>query len=68
MKHYVQVIRKADLVKLARDSILADQDYYLASLQYAIKKHDEPEIERCKRRLFEIHVELKGLDMHEQLQ
>ena len=68
MKQFIKILRKADLVKLARDSILADQDYYLASLAYAIKNHDEPEIERCKRRLFEIHVELKGLDMHEQLQ
>lgn len=68
MKQMIKIIRKSDLVKLARDSILADQDYYLASLSDAIKRHDEPEIERCKRRLFEIHVELKGLDMHEQLQ
>lgn len=68
MKQMIKILRKSDLVKLARDSILAEQDYYLDSLNYAIKKHDEPEIERCKRRLFEISVELKGLDMHEQLQ
>ena len=67
MKQMIKIIRKSDLVKLARESILADQDYYLASLAYAIKNHDESEIERCKKRLFEIHVELKGLDMHEQL-
>ena len=68
MKQFIKILQKSDLVKLARDSILADQDYYLASLAYAIKKHDESEIERCKKRLFEIHVELKGLELHEQLQ
>ena len=68
MKQMIKILRKSDLVKLARDSILADQDYYLDSLNYARKNNDEPEIERCKRRLFEISVELKGLDMHEQLQ
>ena len=68
MKQMIKIIRKSDLVKLARQSILADQDYYLASLNDALKNQDESEIERCKKRLFEIHVECKGLDMHEQLQ
>ncbi|BAK15817.1 UDP-N-acetylglucosamine 2-epimerase [Solibacillus silvestris StLB046] len=68
MKQVIKILRKSDLVKLARDSILADQDYYLDSLNYARKNNDEAEIKRCERRLFEISVELKGLDMHEQLQ
>ena len=68
MKEMIKILRKSDLVKLARDSILADQDYYLDSLNYATKNNDKAEIKRCERRLFEIGVELKGLDMHEQLQ
>ena len=67
MKQIIKIIRKSDLVKLARESILADQDYYLASLTHTMKNRDELEIERCKKRLFEIHVELKGLELHEQL-
>ena len=68
MKQMIKIIRKVDLMKLAKDSLKVEQEYQLASLSYALKRQDEQEIERCKRRLFEIHVELKGLDMHEQLQ
>ena len=68
MKQFIKIIRTVTYTERARELLLAEQDYQLASLTHAIKNHDEPEIERCKRRLFEIHVELKGLDMHEQLQ
>lgn len=52
----------------ARQLLLLDQNYELASLSHAIKNRDELEIKRSKRRLFEIRVVLKGLVMHEQLQ
>lgn len=68
MKQFIKIIRTVNYGESVRELLLGEQDYELASLAYAIKKHDEPEIERSKRRLFEIHVELKGLDMHEQLQ
>lgn len=68
MNQMIKIIRKSDLTKMAKNLLIAEQEYHLASLSYALKRQDEPEIERCKRRLFEIHVELKGLDLHEQLQ
>lgn len=68
MKQFIKIIRTVTYAERARELLIGEQYYELASLAYALKNHDESEIERCKRRLFEIHVELKGLDMHEQLQ
>ena len=51
-----------------RQLLMLEQNYELTSLSHAIKNRDELEIKRSKRRLFEIRVVLKGLNLHEQLQ
>lgn len=68
MKQMIKIIQQSNSLNRARQLLDLDQDYHLLSLDYGIKNHDELEIERSKRRLFEIHVELRGLELHEQLQ
>lgn len=46
--------------KTTPEELLAEQDYELASLSYAMHQGDQAEIERSKKRLAEIHKELEG--------
>ena len=44
-----------------RELLELDQDYELATLHDAMQTQNEPEIERSKKRLSEIHAELEAL-------
>lgn len=57
----VKIIRKVDADNEMRRALLAEQDYELASLNDAMQAKDPTEIERCKKRLAEIHLELAEL-------
>ena len=62
MKSRVQnIIRKYDADNEMRRSLLAEQDYELASLNDAVQSDDQTQIERSKKRLAEIHLELAEL-------
>ncbi|WP_336638438.1 hypothetical protein [Lysinibacillus fusiformis] len=53
---------KIDIEKLKRIELLKlEQDYELASLNDAMQAKDRTEIERSKKRLAEIHLELAEL-------
>lgn len=67
LKKFIENIRKADISKQYRQSLLLEQDYELISLFSAMENHNVADIECSKRRLLEISVELKGLDLHERL-
>lgn len=55
-------IAKIDIEKLKRIELLKlEQDYELASLNDAMQAKDQTEIERSKKRLAEIHLELAEL-------
>ncbi|WP_427110876.1 hypothetical protein [Lysinibacillus xylanilyticus] len=56
-----KIIRKVDADNEMRRTILAEQDYELASLNDAMQAKDQTEIERSKKRLSEIHLELAEL-------
>lgn len=53
--------RKVDADNEMRRALLAEQDYELASLNDAMQARDQTEIERSKKRLAEIHLELAEL-------
>lgn len=57
----VKIIRKIDADNEMRRALLAEQDYELASLNDAMQAKDQTEIERSKKRLAEIHLELAEL-------
>jgi len=62
MKSRVQnIIRKYDADNEMRRALLAEQDYELASLNDAMQSEDQAQIERGKKRLGEIHLELAEL-------
>lgn len=62
MKSRIQkIVRKYDTDNEMRRALLAEQDYELASLNDAMQAKDQAEIERCKKRLAEIHLELAEL-------
>ncbi|ASN68042.1 hypothetical protein 8F11_7 [uncultured Caudovirales phage] len=56
-----KIVRKADADNEMRRALLAEQDYELASLHSAMQSEDQTEIERSKKRLSEIHLELAEL-------
>lgn len=56
-----KIIRKVDADNEMRRTLLAEQDYELASLNDAMQQGNQSEIERCKKRLSEIHLELAEL-------
>ncbi|MGY3188750.1 hypothetical protein [Lysinibacillus sp. TE18511] len=62
MKARIQkIIRKVDADNEMRRALLAEQDYELASLNDAMQSEDQAQIERSKKRLGEIHLELAEL-------
>lgn len=61
MKPQIKIIRKVDADNEKRRALLAEQDYELASLNDAMQSKDQAEIERSKKRLAEIHLELAEL-------
>lgn len=56
-----KIVSKAEADNEMRRALLAEQDYELASLNDAMQSNDQTEIERCKKRLAEIHSELAEL-------
>ncbi|MFJ7665291.1 hypothetical protein ACIQXW_23315 [Lysinibacillus sp. NPDC097162] len=57
-----RIIVKIDIDNLKRIELLKlEQDYELASLNDAMQSKDHAEIERCKKRLAEVHIELAEL-------
>ncbi|MFC3211164.1 hypothetical protein [Planomicrobium okeanokoites] len=61
MKQMIQIIRKADVEKEYIHVLKLELDYELASLFDAMQQEDNREIEKSKKRLQEIHVELEAL-------
>lgn len=61
MNRAVKIIRKIDADNEMRRALLAEQDYELASLSDAMQSDDQTQIERSKKRLSEIHLELAEL-------
>ena len=53
--------RKIDADNEMRRALLSEQDYELASLNDAMESGDQTQIERSKKRLSEIHLELAEL-------
>ncbi|RLQ92890.1 hypothetical protein [Planomicrobium sp. Y74] len=61
MKQMIQIIRKADVEKEYIHVLKLELDYELASLFDAMQQEDNHEIDKSKKRLQEIHVELEAL-------
>jgi len=61
MKQMIQIIRKADVEKEYIHVLKLELDYELASLFDAMQQKDVREINKSKKRLEEIHVELEAL-------
>lgn len=61
MKQMIQIIRKADVEKEYIHVLKLELDYELASLFDAMQQDDNREINKSKKRLQEIHVELEAL-------
>lgn len=56
-----KIVSKAEADNEMRRALLAEQDYELASLSAAMLQGEVVEIERSKKRLAEIHLELAEL-------
>lgn len=56
-----KIVNKAEADNEMRRALLAEQDYELASLNDAMQSDDQTQIERSKKRLAEIHLELAEL-------
>lgn len=61
MKQMIQIIRKADVEKEYIHVLKLELDYELASLFDAMQQANNQEIDKSKKRLQEIHVELEAL-------
>lgn len=61
MKQMIQIIRKADVEKEYIHVLKLELDYELASLFDAMQQQDVREINKSKKRLQEIHMELEAL-------
>ncbi|KOS68529.1 hypothetical protein AEA09_08175 [Lysinibacillus contaminans] len=48
-------------LQMNKEDLLLEQDYELASLAQAMKQQDVNEINRSKKRLAEIHQQLKSM-------
>jgi len=59
MKQVVHIIRKEDVEKKMILGLKLELDYELASLFDALQSQNQPEIEKSKARLAEIHQELR---------
>lgn len=64
----IKIIRKVDIERQYIEMLKREQDYELASLSHAMKQNDEPAKEKSKKRLAEIHNELKVLGVKEYVQ
>ena len=61
MKQIIIIIKDVDLAIQYRHVLELEQDYELVSLYDFMKQHDEEGIAKSKKRLKEIHDELKDL-------
>lgn len=61
MKQMIHIIRKADVEKEYVNVLKLELDYELASLFDAMQQNDDSQMEKSKKRLHEIHVELEAL-------
>jgi hypothetical protein len=61
MKQMIKIIRKVDIEKQYEEILMLEMDYELATLYVAMKDNNQSEMEKSKKRLIEIHEELKGL-------
>jgi len=61
MKQMIKIIRKVDIEKQYEHILQLELDYELASLYKAMQDKNDLEMKKSKRRLKEIHDELKGL-------
>ena len=62
MKQVVHIIRKEDVEKKMILGLKLELDYELASLFDALQSQNQPEIEKSKARLAEIHQELRTMN------
>ncbi|WP_341301800.1 hypothetical protein MHB44_04945 [Lysinibacillus sp. FSL H8-0500] len=60
MKPVVKIIRKVDIEKQYEHILQLELDYELASLFAAMNDNNEIEIEKSKKRLAEIQMELES--------
>lgn len=60
----IKIMRKVDVEKQYVEMLKVEREYELASLSYAIKRQDEQEITRSKKRLTEIHIEFESLNAY----
>ena len=61
MKQIIIIIKDVDSAMQYRHVLELEQDYELVSLYDFMKQHDEAGMAKSKKRLKEIHDELKGL-------
>ncbi len=61
MKPFVKIIRKVDIEKQYEHILQLELDYELASLFAAMNEKNDIEIEKSKKRLAEIQMELESL-------
>ncbi|MBG9455024.1 hypothetical protein ABE61_13390 [Lysinibacillus sphaericus] len=64
MKPIVKIIRKVDIEKQYEHILQLELDYELASLFSAMNEKNEFEIEKSKKRLAEIQLELESLHVY----
>jgi hypothetical protein len=62
MKQVVHIVRKEDVEKKMILGLKLELDYELASLFDALQSQNQPEIEKSKARLAEIHQELEAMN------
>ena len=65
VKQIIIIIKDIDLAMQYRHVLELEQDYELVSLYDFMKRHDEEGIAKSKKRLKEIHDELKDLASQE---
>lgn len=61
MKQMIQIIRKAEVEKEYVNVLKLELDYELATLFDAMQQKEASQIDKSKKRLGEIHVELEAL-------
>lgn len=57
MKSMIKIIRKVDIEKLHQQKLVAETDYWLASLYDAMQQQDILEMIKCKAQLKRIQEE-----------
>ena len=61
MKQMIKIIRKVDIEKQYEEILRLELDYELASLFSAMNEKNAIEMDKAKKRLAEIQLELDGL-------